>query len=183
VFVGHYEARVTPIADTNWESDGAPVQGRQVVVDLAGGAQTFDLTKISAHLRPGQNRFTALREFDLRLQGRAGRPRDDRVELQADRQRPARRLPERQPQAAGARADPAHVGDTEDDGDPCRLRRRRQPVHRQESFQGEQDNDQTNATDCRTGSPPLPPRNLTVRAAELEVLSTRPEVIGAVAED
>jgi hypothetical protein len=53
----------------------------------------------------------------------------------------------------------------------------------QTSYQGEQDNDPTNITDCRVGSPPLPPRNLDVRAAELQVLSDKPRVEGATGEE
>jgi hypothetical protein len=36
-----------------------------VTVDLAGGQQTFDRVKVSAALQPGQNRFTAMRAFEL----------------------------------------------------------------------------------------------------------------------
>jgi hypothetical protein len=53
----------------------------------------------------------------------------------------------------------------------------------QEAFQGEQDNDPANQTDCRTGSPPLPPRNTEVRAAELQLQSSKPTVDGAQVVD
>jgi extracellular elastinolytic metalloproteinase len=53
----------------------------------------------------------------------------------------------------------------------------------QTSYHGEQDNDPTNATDCRVGSPPIPPRNNAVRAAELEVFSANARVDGASDED
>ncbi|MGH3327164.1 MAG: M36 family metallopeptidase, partial [Streptomycetales bacterium] len=57
---------------TNWASLGAPVAGRGVTVDLAGGAHQVGRVQVSAMLRPaiegdpdtgGQNRFSALRQF------------------------------------------------------------------------------------------------------------------------
>jgi extracellular elastinolytic metalloproteinase len=60
---------------TNWASIGAPVAGRSVVVDLAGSQpQRVSRVQVSALLRPaiagdpdpgGQNRFTALRQFEI----------------------------------------------------------------------------------------------------------------------
>ena len=53
----------------------------------------------------------------------------------------------------------------------------------QESFHGDQDNDPANNSDCRIGDPPvLPPRNLDVRASELQVHSSNPDAIGAIVE-
>jgi extracellular elastinolytic metalloproteinase len=57
---------------TNWASLGAPVAGRGVVVDLAGGRQAVTRVQVSAMLRPEivgdfdpgpQSRFSALRQF------------------------------------------------------------------------------------------------------------------------
>jgi extracellular elastinolytic metalloproteinase len=57
---------------TNWASLGAPVAGRGVVVDLAGGSQQVSRVQVSAMLRPPnpadadsatQSRFSALRQF------------------------------------------------------------------------------------------------------------------------
>ncbi|GAB3434951.1 M36 family metallopeptidase [Actinophytocola sediminis] len=60
---------------TNWASVGTPVAGRSVQVDLAGSSpQLVGRVQVSALLRPaitgdpdpgGQNRFTALRRFEL----------------------------------------------------------------------------------------------------------------------
>ena len=60
---------------TNWASVGAPVAGRSVTVDLAGThPQLVTRVQVSAYLRPaidgdadpgGQNRFTALRQFEI----------------------------------------------------------------------------------------------------------------------
>lgn len=57
---------------TNWASLGSAVAGKQVTVDLAGGAQQVRRVQVSAMLRPqivgdpdgaGQSRFSALRQF------------------------------------------------------------------------------------------------------------------------
>lgn len=57
---------------TNWASLGSPVAGKQVTVELAGGAQEVGRVQVSAMLRPqitsdadaeAQSRFSALRQF------------------------------------------------------------------------------------------------------------------------
>ncbi|MGC4892480.1 M36 family metallopeptidase [Micromonospora sp. DT31] len=57
---------------TNWAALGAPVAGRQVTVDLAGGVQQVRRVQVSAMLRPpvvgdadagSQSRYSALRQF------------------------------------------------------------------------------------------------------------------------
>jgi extracellular elastinolytic metalloproteinase len=52
-------------------------------------------------------------------------------------------------------------------------------------YQGEQDNDPANVTDCRLGSPSggFVPRGNDVRAAELQVFSSNPSVSGAELAD
>ena len=52
-------------------------------------------------------------------------------------------------------------------------------------YQGEQDNDPQNVTDCRLGSPvgAFPPRNNEVRAAEVQVFSSTPTISGAKLAD
>jgi hypothetical protein len=49
---------------TNWSDTTAPVAGRQVTIDL-GGKRQIRLVRASAYLEPGQNRFSALRAFEL----------------------------------------------------------------------------------------------------------------------
>ena len=49
---------------TNWQDTTAPVAGRQVTVSL-GAVRDIRLVKVSAYLQPGQNRFSALRAFEL----------------------------------------------------------------------------------------------------------------------
>jgi extracellular elastinolytic metalloproteinase len=52
------------------------------------------------------------------------------------------------------------------------------------SYQGDQDADPRNNSDCRVGNPgtPLVPRNTEVHAAELQVWSSKPDVDGAVVD-
>jgi hypothetical protein len=54
-----------------------------------------------------------------------------------------------------------------------------------EHYQGEQDNDPANVTDCRLGSPSggFVERDTEVRAAELQVFSSKPSVSGAELAD
>ena len=63
---------------TNWESTTAPVEDVQVTITL-DGRQSFAQAKASAMLLPGQNRFTALRQFELYacLEGNAANPTCD----------------------------------------------------------------------------------------------------------
>jgi hypothetical protein len=54
----------------------------------------------------------------------------------------------------------------------------------QASYHGDQDNDPQNNSDCRVGDPgtPYPPRNTEVHAAELQVWSSKPDVEGAIVD-
>jgi extracellular elastinolytic metalloproteinase len=165
---------------TNWQSVGVPVEGRQVMVELLG-ARTFDRAKVSAHLLPGQNRFTALRAFELYActesatnpcdpASDAGwrrilKSRDDA--FPADNPRPvAPHLILRTFEVPRTTA--THV----------LFRVVENQCTGQSSFHGKQDRDPRHETDCRIGTP-LPPRNLEVRAAELQLQSSRPQVVGA----
>lgn len=49
---------------TQWESTLAPVAGKQVTVNL-GSARSLRYVQVSAMLAPGQNRFSALRNFEV----------------------------------------------------------------------------------------------------------------------
>jgi len=66
---------------TNWASIGAPVAGKGITVDLAGGRHRVTRVQVSAMLRPeitgdpdtgAQNRFTALRQFRVLACNAAG---------------------------------------------------------------------------------------------------------------
>src|SRR5204862_2981431 len=50
---------------TQWSSTAAPVAGKQVTVQLGGGAHTINRVQVSAMLQAGQNRFSAVRTFEI----------------------------------------------------------------------------------------------------------------------
>jgi extracellular elastinolytic metalloproteinase len=174
---------------TQWESTGAPVQGRQVVIDLAGGAVTFRQIKVSAHLN-GQNRFTALREFEV-YACTAGEDRGNPT-CAATNDDGWRRILKSQKDAFPGETPrpvaPELVLRTWEVPTTTATHVRLVVLNNQctgnEHFQGEQDNDPANTTDCRVGAlPALLPRGNDVRAAELEVLSVDPRVDGATQDD
>ena len=182
---------------TNWQSLGAPAQGRQVLVDLAGDDPvTFRGVKASAALltetvivegeprQVTQNRFTALRAFEVyacTAGADAGNP-DCAADVTAGWKRVLK-----------SRAD-AFPGDNPRPVQPVLVLRSWSAPSTtathvlfrvvdnqctgQESFQGEQDNDPNNPTDCRDTSV-----DEQVRAAELQVLSGKPNVLGATQEE
>jgi hypothetical protein len=175
---------------TNWESDGVAVAGRQVTVNLAGNIQTFDRVKVSAALQPGQNRFTAVRAFELYActEGKtAANPTCDGSKAAGFTRifgSPANAFPGDNPRPvqpvlilrsfAVPRTPATHV----------QIRVVTNQCTGQASFQDEQDNDPQNVTDCRVGTGTvLPRRDRTVRIAELEVFGGLPLVTGASAVD
>jgi extracellular elastinolytic metalloproteinase len=188
---------------TNWESTGAPVEGRQVLVDLSGAEPVrFRGVKVSAALltetiiiddeprQVTQNRFTALRAFEVYACTAGADPAN--ADCAADTTDGWKRILKSQ--------DDAFPGDNPRPVAPTLILRSwsvptTTATHvlfrvvdnqctGQESFQGEQDQDPNNVTDCRTGTPGvLPPRNTEVRAAEFQVLSDKPNVAGAEQEE
>ena len=190
---------------TNWHSSGAPVQGRQVTVQLGGGAHKLDRAQVSAYLTlenegrpemppdpppppqppiPGtQNRFTALRQFEL-WGCTAGAAcltggdwsliyRSAEDFFPSDPPRPV--APEINLRGFDLRGEQ-------------RLNRfthvRLVVVHNQctgnTAYHGDQDNDPGMNADCRTGSPPnFVPRGSDVRASELQLYSRDHHVEGA----
>jgi extracellular elastinolytic metalloproteinase len=165
---------------TNWQSSGAPVEGRQVLVEFAGQS-TFDGAKVSAYLLPGQNRFVALRAFELYActatptrscdpSSSAGWRRIHRSRSDAfpgDNPRPVAPVLNLRTFSV-PRTTATHV----------LFRVIDNQCTGQTSFQGKQDNDPRHETDCRIGTP-LPRRDRDVMAAELQILSSSPRVDGA----
>jgi hypothetical protein len=185
-----HSALIDDTEGTQWESTGAPVQGRRVVVDLAGGAVTFRQMKVSAHLRAGQNRFTALREFEVYActagedsgNPTCARTSDDGWKRVLKSQKDA--FPGETPRPVA----PELILRTWEVPTTTATHVMLVVLNNQctgnEHFQGEQDNDPPNTTDCRTGVVGvLPGRANDVRAAELEVLSVDPRVDGATQDD
>ena len=167
---------------TNWSATGGPAQGRQVVVTLAG-EHRITLSRVSALLVPGDNRFTALRQFELYacVAGGSANPTCDgatdagwqRIVRSADNAFPGMN-PRPTAGDLGLRtfntstAQATHVKlvvvDNQCTGTP--------------SFLGEQDNDPANPTDCRDSV-----FDDQVRASELELFSSKASVDGGSAED
>jgi extracellular elastinolytic metalloproteinase len=174
---------------TNWERTGAQpdVRGSQVTVDLGGGTHQVGRVQVSAMLLPGQNRFTALRQFEIQT-------------CRADASNANCTLPGGWTTRLTSAANAFPGFNPRPVGPELLLRSFNLPAVVQAShvrivvltnqctgntsFQGEQDNDPLNGTDCREGSPgagtveifgDLPqvvaPRDNEVRIAELQVFS------------
>ena len=175
---------------TNWERTAAApnVGGSQVTVDLSGPIRAVSRVQVSAMLLPGQNRFTALRQFQLQTcsanvsNANCTSPAGWTTRLTS----PANAFPGFNPRPVSpelilrsfdlpARVQVTHVRivvlTNQCTGNPA--------------FQGEQDADPLNGTDCREGSPgagtvavfgDLPQvvaqRDDEVRIAELQVFSS-----------
>lgn len=176
---------------TNWGATGAAVQGRQVVVKLGGSeAVTFSAINVSGMIVPGQNRFTALRAFEV-YACTAGEDAGN-------------------PTCEGANdAGWRRILKSEDDAFPSVnprpvapdliLRNWNVPTTTathvrfvvvdnqctgQASYHGDQDDDPNLNSDCRSVNPGTPflPRNTEVHAAELQVWSSKAVVDGAIAD-
>jgi uncharacterized repeat protein (TIGR01451 family) len=170
------QARPTHLNDdteaTNWEATGAPVNGRFITVDLAGTSpRTVNRVQVSALNIQGQNRFTMLRSFKIQTSTN-GTTFSDWITSPAnafpgDVIRPL--VPDMILRSfSGSSRQATHV----------RLVVLTNQCTGQTRFQGVQDSDPFNATDCRTGQegvdPPLSfgPQDMSVRAAELQVFSS-----------
>jgi extracellular elastinolytic metalloproteinase len=192
---------------TNWEAVGAPVEGRQVTIQLAGGAHKLDRGQVSAYLGfgpesttpgvfTGQNRFTAVRQFELRACSAGASSANPACSptssagwrtvyrsspnfFPGDNPRPVApqfllrgfELGDERFHGGGLSRRATHVQfvvlANQCTGNP--------------HYQGEQDNDPANITDCRLGSPSggFVERDTEVRAAEVQVFSSKPSVSGA----
>jgi extracellular elastinolytic metalloproteinase len=176
---------------TNWDSTGTDdVEGRQVVIAL-GAVRSFRVANVSAMLVPGQNRFTALRAFEL-LACNAGR---DSGNPTCD---PAVNRGWERVMSSGPRAFPGvnprpvapdlilRTWDVKNtSATHVIFRVATNQCSGQPSYQGEQDQDPQFSTDCRTtsllptGQVALPERDTEVHAAEVQLLASRPKVHGA----
>jgi extracellular elastinolytic metalloproteinase len=164
---------------TNWEDTTAPVGGRQVTVQFPDRRQ-IKLAKVSAYLTPGQNRFSALRSFELyscTAGASSANPTCDQA-VDAGWRRIARSrhdaFPAEPPRPVSgdlllrtfdvSRSNATHVklvvATNQCTGNP--------------DYHGQQDQDPANETDCRATAIANQ-----VRVAELQLLSDEPEVKGA----
>ena len=168
---------------TNWESTGVPVEGRQVTVDLGGGARTVRRVQVSAMLRtnPGfpdpvtQNRFTALRQFEIWTCD-ADDPTSANCTLPTAFTRiytsPANAFPGGNPRplAPNLLLRDFDVPDTR--ATHVRIRVLTNQCTGNPNFQGDQEADPLSNSDCRVGSAPLlTPKDKDVRIAELQVFN------------
>jgi extracellular elastinolytic metalloproteinase len=170
---------------TNWARAGRTpdVGGAEVIVQLAGGRQTVRRVQVSALLRAtdatdpegdtgAQNRFTALRQFEIltcngdgRAAGYCNNPANFiSVLTSAPDAFPAARPRPTAPQLNLRSFEVAARSATH-----VMLRVLSNQCSGHPGYHGEQDNDPANETDCRTATA----HNETVRVAELQVFSTR----------
>jgi hypothetical protein len=173
-----------PATGTVASAPSEPVQGVQVTVAL-GGERSFRLAKVSAMLLPGQNRFTALRQFEL-YACTAGNPVNPSCDGATDAgwRRLLRSHPDAFPAPGPRPSAPdlamrtfpirpttaTHVKlvvvDNQCTGNPL--------------YQGDQHDDPlAPSADCRT----TPVGSDEVRAAELQLLTGRPQVDGATLDE
>jgi extracellular elastinolytic metalloproteinase len=198
-----HDSLIDDLEGTNWGEAGAPVQGQQVVVKLGQGVPvTFSVVNVSALLtgfavarpgqppRPAENRFTALREFEVyacTAGADAGNPNceggnDAGWKRILNSQKDAFPGVNPRPVAPDQLLRSWSVPTTT--ATHVRLVVINNQCTGQPSFQGDQDNDPGHFSDCRTGSgPTFPPRSNEVHAAELQVWSSKPVVIGAKKEE
>jgi extracellular elastinolytic metalloproteinase len=162
----------------------APVEGTQVTIELEG-EQSFALAKASAMLVLGQNRFTALRQFEL-YACTAGNPDnpscDGETDLGWDRflrsERDAFPAPNPRPSSPDLLLRTFQVEDTT--ATHVKLVVVANQCTGNPNFQGNQHDDPLSPTsDCRSTSV----GSDEVRAAELQLLTSLPEVDGATRVD
>jgi extracellular elastinolytic metalloproteinase len=169
---------------TNWGATGAPVQGRWVVVALAGGSTPvkFKRVNVSALLTSANNRFTALRAFEVyacTAGANAANPGCDgaiadgwkRILKSQDDAFPSVNP---RPVAPDMTLRSWNVPDTK--ATHVKFVVVDNQCTGQASYHGDQDNDPNVNADCAAGTGT--PRNTDVRAAELQVLSDKPKVEG-----
>ena len=164
---------------TNWASLGSPSTGKQVTVrlDPSRRTQTFDRVQVSAMLRtrqandPGgdtgsQNRFTALRQFELlACDARGAVDCTQAAQFTPVFTSPVDAFPSvgPRPRAPDLIVRSFSVPSTR--ATHLRLRVLTNQCTGGPAFQGDQDDDPRNTTDCAAGST----ADDTVRAAELQV--------------
>jgi len=198
-------ALIDDTEDSNWasfageEGDGddpeqgaqeepRTVEGRKVTVALAGGKQVVDRVQVSALLRASnpndsggdnttQNRFSALRQFEILTcvasEANGGCTKDDGfAKIYTS---PADAFPSvaPRPRVPELTLRPFDVPDTE--ATHVRMRVLTNQCTGAPDFQGDQDADPQNNSDCSEGRPVLiASQGDIVRAAELQVFAPRP---------
>ena len=148
---------------TNWASLGSPVAGKQVTVDLAGGAQQIQRIQVSAQLRPPiatdpdaatQSRFSALRQFRV-LACTAGGAVDcsDPAQFQVVYTSPADAFPSIAPRPRAPELTIRSFDIPDTTATHLRLEVLTNQCTGAPDYAGEQDADPRANTDCTTASP------------------------------
>jgi extracellular elastinolytic metalloproteinase len=167
----------------------APVAGKQVTVDLAGGTQTVDRVQVSAYLN-ANNRFSTLRKFEIltcTTGAAVGNPNClgslypsgfTSIFVSADDAFPGDVPRPVLPQMLLRSFDVPNTSATH-----VMIRVLTNQCTGQPKFQGIQDSDLTNPTDCTSAEPRLPlapaVQDNNVRIAELEVFSSEGAAVNA----
>ncbi len=151
---------------TNWESAGSPIAGKQVTINLAGTTpRELGSVQVSAMLFAGQNRFTALRQFRIQIcRAVGGKTCTNASDFTTVFTSPADAFPAVQPRP---RAPQLIVRSFALSGAATHVRFvvLQNQCTGGPDYQGDQDDDPNNVTDCSAGSV----QDLTVRAAEVQV--------------
>ncbi len=172
---------------TNWASLGSSgtasparsVEGRKVTVDLAGGARTFSKVAVSAMLRPtdsadaggdtgSQSRFSALRSFRIEAcNAAAGADCSSDAAYKAVYTSPADAFPSVAPRPRAPELIARTFSVPSTTATHVRLVTLTNQCTGGPAFQGDQDNDPGNNSDCKSTA-----QAENVRAAELQVFAT-----------
>jgi hypothetical protein len=127
------------------------VRGSTVTVDLQGGVQTVDRVQVSAMLL-GQNRFTGLRQFEIRACNAAvANCIAPDVGFSTIYTSPADAFPGVNPRPAGPDLILREFDVPDTQATHVQIRVLTNQCTGQPTFQGEQDFDPLNTTDCRDG--------------------------------
>ncbi|MDQ3940348.1 MAG: M36 family metallopeptidase, partial [Actinomycetota bacterium] len=187
---GPVTALIDDTESTNWTASQSPnVRGLRATVNLGGGAHRISRLNVSALLRPrnviqgqgdpqdvSQNRFTALRSFKVLFckATKANKRCRARGSYRPLFKSPANAFPSVAPRPVA----PDLIMRTFKVKKVRATHLRFVVLHNQctgtKAYQGEQDTDATNVTDCTDGSA----QDQTVRVAELQVFSRRSRVRG-----
>lgn len=148
---------------TNWASLGSPVAGKQVTVDLAGGAQQVRRIQVSAQLRPRittdpdgltQSRFSALRQFRVLACTEGGAVDcSDQAQFQVVFTSPADAFPSIAPRPRAPELTIRSFDIPDTTATHLRLEVLTNQCTGAPDYAGEQDADPRANTDCTTASP------------------------------
>jgi hypothetical protein len=173
-----------PASGTVASTPSQPAPGTQVIIAL-DGQQSFTLAKASAMLLPGQNRFTALRQFEL-YACTAGGPVNPTCDGSTDAgwkrflrsHRDAFPAPNPRPSSPDLTVRSFQIPDTT--ATHVKFVVLNNQCTGNPNYQGDQHNDPTAPSpDCRTTTAGANE----VRAAELQLLTSKPQVDGATLVD